>query len=100
MTDQVQLGVSTVMAGEILTRGDGGEVVVPDDLVQLAAYLDGTLHGTYEMTAEQALTLAEALRKAAVKLINAEVTDSGKSTGLLHRMTRLGLLPTTDKDGQ
>lgn len=89
MSENVQLGVSTVMAGEILPTLDGGETIAMVDAVVLIPSIDGVPRGNYTMTPEQAMAIASAIASAAGHLINQEVDDHGKPTTLRHRLSRL-----------
>lgn len=91
MTEHVQLGISTVMTGQILQSG-AGETVAIADLVCLVPYIDGEQQRNFHMTPEQAMAIARALATAAGQLVHAEVDDNGAPLTPLARLTRLGRL--------
>lgn len=85
-----QLGISTVMTGELLEDvNTGAEAVALTDMVLLTVNQDGDVVNSYQMTPEQAMAVARGLSAAVGRLINAEIDDQGKPTGLLHRIHRL-----------
>lgn len=85
-----QLGVSTVMAGEILTDLDSGaQTVAMEDAVLLVAFTDGTQDGSWPLTPSQAMSLAKGLSSACGTLINREVDDTGAPLTWWDRLTRL-----------
>jgi hypothetical protein len=89
MNGTIQLGISTVMAGEIVPTVDGFQSVVVADSVCLTPFVEGVEKPAYYMTPEQAQALAVGLCTAAGQLINAEVDDAGKPTSLVHRLRRI-----------
>ena len=90
MSEEVKLGVTTAQFGQILRDMDGAETVADHDMVILVPYINGEQRGSYNMTPEQAILIAQALAAKAGELINKEVDDQGKPTGLVHRLRRLG----------
>lgn len=92
MGDNVQLGVSTVMTGEVLQSFDGGEGIAMADMVVLIPYINGEQKGNYSMTPEQTMVLARALAAAAGSLINREIGDDGQPLNWWERLTKLNAL--------
>lgn len=92
MGDNVQLGVSTVMTGEVLQSFDGGEGIAMADMVVLIPYINGEQKGNYSMTPEQTMVLARALASAAGSLINREVDDNGAPLSPLAKLIKFGAL--------
>lgn len=85
-----QLGISTVMTGELLEDVNTGEQqVAMVDMVLLTVNTGGEQTNSLQMTPEQAMAVARGLSAAVGRLINAEIDDQGKPTGLLHRIHRL-----------
>lgn len=90
MSEEVQLSVMGAQFGQLLRDVDGNETVAMEDMVVLVPFVNGVQQVPYNMTPEQAITIAQALAAKAGELINAEVDDRGKPTGLIHRLRRLG----------
>lgn len=90
METGTQLGISTVMAGQILEDvHTGAETVATADLVLFSILTDGEQTACCQMSADQALAVAAALTQAAGKLIKLEITDDGHPLSFAARMARL-----------
>lgn len=88
-----QLGVSTVMAGEVLTDlHTGGQSIAMEDTVVLLAFTDGVQTDSWPLSPQLAMALAKGLSGACGKLISAEVDDNGTPLSALARLTKLGRL--------
>lgn len=89
MEARITLEVGTVMAGQVLVRADGTEVLCPADLVQVQQRIGDRLAGSMEFTPEQALQFARTITSSATELINAEIDNDGNKVSFLHRVQRV-----------
>lgn len=88
-----QLGISTVMAGQVLADQDtGAQTIAPADLILLTVTHDGVQAASYQMTPAQAMAVGRALASACGKLINAEIDDTGAPLSPLTRLIKFGAL--------
>jgi len=89
-----QVGISTVMAGEILKHTDGsGESVALADMVLLTLTRDGEQIAAMQMTIQEAFAVAQGLSGAAGRLIDAQIGDDGKPLPLLQRLAQVTVRP-------
>jgi hypothetical protein len=88
--DDIQLSITVVMAGQELVDIDTGDRTVScEDLVVLAAKVNGTQRAAYQMTPAQAMAISRALADGAGRVLNAQIGDDGKPLPLAQRLRTL-----------